>query len=112
MNQLKKSSVMAVLTNRIEPCRLSVIRGSLWITGESDKQDYVLQRGETFECKDRGKIVIEALEESSFTMELIPCPVAKSRDYSTLLRKLVTILFGRSVFSGKSRKPQIGSYFA
>jgi hypothetical protein len=48
---------------------VSCDHGLLWLTQSNDGRDYFLRAGESFTVTSRGRVVVQALEESLFRVE-------------------------------------------
>lgn len=42
--------------------------GHLWLTREGDSTDYIVPPGESFRTAQGGRVIVEALEDSTFTL--------------------------------------------
>ncbi len=51
---------------------ISCLRGSIWVTQEHDLEDYILDEGESFMITIPGRVIIQALEDSSFSVNNRP----------------------------------------
>ncbi|KAA0893210.1 DUF2917 domain-containing protein [Oryzomonas rubra] len=69
MNYLLKKGETVALTSGPEGCSLRMNRGSVWLTRYEDPRDYFLRPGETVAISAPGAVVIEALEDTTFTLE-------------------------------------------
>jgi hypothetical protein len=47
---------------------IGVKHGKLWVTQTGDPVDHILSAGESFTAEGRGMLVVEALEQSEFTL--------------------------------------------
>ncbi|KAB0672444.1 DUF2917 domain-containing protein [Oryzomonas sagensis] len=68
MDYLLKKGETAAVTAAPAGCSLRMDRGSVWLTRYDDPRDYVLGPGETFTVSAPGTVVIEALEDTTFTL--------------------------------------------
>lgn len=47
---------------------LQTVSGTLWLTGSPDQQDHILTPGRRFRLEQAESVVIEALEDASFSV--------------------------------------------
>jgi hypothetical protein len=46
------------------------LKGVVWVTQESDPQDYILEAGDTFRVTRRGAVVAQAMRDAQFQYSL------------------------------------------
>ena len=51
---------------------ISCLEGSLWVTQEQDLEDYILGPGESFMVTVPGRVIVQALEDATFTVNHSP----------------------------------------
>ncbi len=51
---------------------VSCLQGSVWVTQEQDLEDYILEQGESFMITVPGRVIVQALEDSSFSLNHTP----------------------------------------
>ena len=47
---------------------ISCLKGSVWVTQEKDLEDYILDAGESFMITVPGRVIVQALEDSVFSV--------------------------------------------
>lgn len=60
---------------------ISCLEGSLWVTQEQDLEDYILGPGESFMITVPGRVIVQALENSVFTVSHSPRKTKFSGSY-------------------------------
>ena len=62
--QLRKSEIYTLKGNQ-NRSQVRALEGNLWLTQEGDPQDYMLEAGDTFNIRRRGRVVIEGISQAS-----------------------------------------------
>ena len=69
---LQTEGTLAVQPCSTAPQEVSCSRGVLWITQEGNGEDIILKQGQRVTLRSRGRVLIQALKDSSFSMTNLP----------------------------------------
>ena len=64
---------------------IACLSGSVWITQEGDRQDYLLEDGDVFIITNRGRVIVRALKDSSIGLS----PKLKSDSVASRMRHTI-----------------------
>ncbi len=84
----------------LEAARGAVIRvalGMVWITEEFETGDHVLRVGESYQVKQGGRVVVEAMSLARVCVESpAPMPVVTARRFGHLIQQVAQRMRGRA----------------